>query len=182
MCAGAEEVLGVVKKLALFGLVVSLAVLAFSPVVQSGQEVHILFDFDLLLLIFTGESDPTVLTTRHVDWYPNVGVLRIIVSVGLAGIGVYMCWKVEDPDPVLGTTEAGRRARRVVDGGALEVVDDLADGAAPAAGAEARPALLLPDHSRSPASPAEGGDAGRIGYEPSDHLARRGASRLNEAK
>ncbi len=171
-----------VKQLALFGLVVSLAALAFSPVVQSGQEIHILFDFDLLLLIFTGESDPTVLTTRHVDWYPNVGVLRIIVSVVLACIAIYMCWKVEDPDPVLGTTEAGRRARRVVDGGALEVVSDLVDGAAPAAVAEPRPALLLPDHTRFPASSAEGGDSGRIGPEPSDHLARRGASRLNEAK
>lgn len=143
--AGAEEeILGVVKQLAFFGLIVITAILAFSPVVQIGQEIHILFDFDLLLLIFTGESDPTVLTTRHLDWYPNVGVLRIIVSVALVGLAVYMCWKVEDPDPVLGTTEAGQRARRVVDGGALEVLDGPADDTAGP--------LLLPDHTRSQGS------------------------------
>lgn len=150
--------MGVLKQLVFFGLIVSAAILCFSPVVQIGQEIHILFDFDLLLLIFTGESNPTVLTTRHIDWYPNTGVLRIIVSVALACLAVYMCWKVEDPDPALGTTEAGRRARRVVDGGALEVLDGPGDGAASAAGAETGPVLLLPDHTRSPGSPAACGE------------------------
>lgn len=138
-----------VKKFVLFCLVVILAVLAFSPVVQSGNEIHILFDFDLLLLVLTGESDPTVLTARYLDWYPNIGVYRIVASVVLAFVAVYMCWKVKDPDPEPGTAEAGQRSQGVVDGGALEVVDDPAEAAAPAAEADTAPVLLLPDRSRS---------------------------------
>jgi hypothetical protein len=144
------EGLDMLKQVVLFGLLVVVAILAFSPVVESGNEIHVLFDFDLLLLLFTGESDPTVLSARYLDWYPNIGVLRIIVSVVLACMAVYMVSKVEDPDPVLGATEAGRRAKRFVEGGTLEVVDDPADGAAPAAESETEPVLLLPDRSRSP--------------------------------
>ena len=174
-------------RLALFCLVVILAVLAFSPVVQSGNEIHILFDFDLLLLVFTGEGDPTALTARYLDWYPNVGVLRIVVSVVLACVAVYMSWKVKDPDPEPGTLGTGQCSQGVVDGGALEVVDAPADDMAPAAEAETAPVLLLPDRSRSPAvvsSPAAGGDVLGTGHEPSDHPRRRdrGAGRLREAE
>ncbi len=175
------------KQAVFFALVVMTAVLAFSPVVQTGQVIHILFDFDLLLLIFTGESDPTVLTTRHIDWYPNVGALRIIVSVALTCLAIYMMWKVGDPDPALGTTEAGRRSKRFVQGGDLEVLDGPAEGVAPAVAEIMEPARLLQDHTR-PAdvlfSAEAQGDIVEIEHEPSDHSRRRdrGAGRLHEAE
>ena len=176
-----------VKQSVFFALVVVTAVLAFSPVVQSGQEIHILFDFDLLLLVFTGESDPTVLTTRHIDWYPNVGVLRIIVSVALACLAVYMCWKVGDRDPALGRTEAGRRSKAVVQGGALEVLDGPAEDVVPATAEIMEPARLLQDHTRPPdvlSSTEAEGDIIEIEHEPSDDSRRRdrGAGGLHEAE
>lgn len=99
------------KQYVLYGLLVFLAILVFSPVVQSGQEIYVLFDFDPLLLLFTGEGDPTVLSARYVDWYPNVGALRIILSGILACVAVYKVWTLDTPAPALGTTEAGRRSK-----------------------------------------------------------------------
>ena len=154
------------------------------PIAKGGA---ILFDFDLLLLVFTGESDPTVLTARHIDWYPNVGVMRIIVSAVLACVAVYMCWKVGDRDPALGGTEAGRRSKAFVQGGALEVLDGPADDVVPAAAEIMEPARLLQDRSRPPdvlSSAGAGGDIIEIEHEPSDDFRRRdrGAGGLHETE
>ena len=104
----------------LYGLLAALSAVVFSPVVQSGNEIHVLFEFDLAMLLFTGASDPYASIERYLDWYPNIGVVRIIVSVVLACLAVYKFWKVDDPDPVFGTTEAARRSKRFVEKDSLD--------------------------------------------------------------
>jgi hypothetical protein len=100
------------KQIALYSLLAFLAILALSPVLQRGNEIHVLFEFDLAMLLFTGVSDPYALIERYLHWYPNIGLVRIIVSAILACLAVYKFWKLEENDVVLGTTEAGRRSKR----------------------------------------------------------------------
>jgi hypothetical protein len=109
---GPAEALGMLKQIALYGLLVILAILALSPVVQRGNEIHVLFEFDLAMLLFTGVSDPYALIERYLHWYPNIGVVRIIVSGVLACLAVYGFWKLGEDERELGTTEAGRRSKR----------------------------------------------------------------------
>lgn len=99
----------------LYGLLAALSVVFLSPVVQSGNEIHVLFDFDLMMLLFTGVSDPYVSIERYLDWYPKIGVVRIIASAVLACLAAYKFWKIDDPEPVFGTTEASRRSKRFVE-------------------------------------------------------------------
>lgn len=100
-----------VKQVGLYGLMVAAAIIIFPPVLDGEIEVYVLFDFDLLLLLFTGESDPTVLSARFFSWYPKLGLPRLVVSCVLAGLAIYRFWKVDEGEPMLGTTAAGRRAK-----------------------------------------------------------------------
>jgi len=100
------------KQVVLYSLFVILAIVAFSPVVQRGDEIHVLFEFDLAMLLFTGVSDPYVSIERYLDWYPNIGAVRIIASIVLACLAVFKFWKLGEDERKLGTTEAGRRSKR----------------------------------------------------------------------
>ena len=120
------------KQIALNGLLLILAMLVLSPVVQIGNEIHVLFDVDPLLLLITGESDPAVLSERHLDWYPNIGGFRIIVSAALACLVVYKAWKFDTSQPARGVTAAGRGVKRLRD-------RDCLDEEGTSAGAESAP-------------------------------------------
>ena len=132
----------------LYGSLVALSVVVFSPVEQSGNEIHVLFEFDLAMLLFTGVSDPYASIERYLDWYPNIGVVRIIVSGVLACLAAYKFWKLDEPEPVLGTTEAGRRSKRFTEKDLLDEKSEaaFATGARPAEGPEDRRAAALWRH------------------------------------
>jgi hypothetical protein len=76
------------------------------------------------MLLFTGVSDPYASIERYLDWYPNIGVVRIIVSVVLACLAVYRFWKLDESEPVLGRTEAGRRSKRFLEKAPLDLESD----------------------------------------------------------